>query len=387
MIQSYILHTSEVDIAEDAVREVQTQLAAISLKTHSIGILTCHFEYIHTGVMAALTESLPFDTVGVTTFSQMNGTESGMFELSVLVLTSDTVCFEPLLTPPIAEENAAESIADAYTGALGQSGLDPSLIFAFLPFDLVISGDAFLRHLDAASGGVPCFGGYSVDNNQSLLGKTTSYALCNGQAVQNQCVLLLLRGEVQSRFYVANYLRERLLDQSLTVTHAKGRLVHEVNGIPFTRYLARYGIDSVEAGALSTIPVLCRMNEGDEFVSRAMIAAEGESIRFISEVPEGATLLIGVWTVEDVTGTSCAAAARAVRENPDAAAMLIFSCLGRYAALGLDIDAEIRCVFDTIGRENPALMAYSGGELAPSMKNGQSVNTAHNTSLVICALQ
>lgn len=385
MIQSFILYTSEVDIAEDAVREITTQLQAFQLLSHSVGIAICHSEFVHTGVMAAIGEALPFDVVGLTTFSQMNGAARGMFELSVLVLTGDDVFFDALPVGPAEEAQAPSMIADAYKSVSGNG--DPALILAFLPFDLTVSGDAFLRYLDSASGGVPCFGAYSIDNNQSLLGKSASYTLFNGEAAQDKCIFLSLRGNVRASFYVASYPRERLIDQSAVVTKSDGRLVREVNGMPIVQYLRRLGIDSMEEGALSAMPVLCRMENGDDFVARAMIAAEGDSIRFISEVPEGCTLYLGVWRAEDVTETSCGAAARAIRENGDAAALLMFSCLGRYAALGLETEAEIDCVYANISDKLPALMAYSGGEIAPSIRGGQMVNTAHNTSFVICALK
>jgi len=66
--------------------------------------------------------------------------------------------------------------------------------------------------------------------------------------------------------------------------------------------------------------------------------------------------------------------------------VLIYSCMGRYLALGADNNAEAGKVGEICG-DSPYLFAYSGGEVCPMPdEEGKLKNIFHNYTIVFCKL-
>ena len=68
---------------------------------HTVGILTCHTEFIESGVMQYISENLPFDLVGSTTSSQAVNDEAGDLMLTIFIITADDVRFKPGITEKV----------------------------------------------------------------------------------------------------------------------------------------------------------------------------------------------------------------------------------------------------------------------------------------------
>ena len=134
MIRSYSLATSEVDDLETAIREIREQVGAVSLHTHSVGIVTCHYDFINNGIIQAMGAALPFPIVGITSFYQVTPQVRGLFELSITVLTSDDVRFA--VAGSDREANAGKApdkiVQDTYQSAYVLHGESPSLLLSFL---------------------------------------------------------------------------------------------------------------------------------------------------------------------------------------------------------------------------------------------------------------
>ena len=60
MITSLVAHTFEVDDIGIAVSEILEQLdLGSSLRKNSVGIITCHCEFLYSGVVKALSDKFP----------------------------------------------------------------------------------------------------------------------------------------------------------------------------------------------------------------------------------------------------------------------------------------------------------------------------------------
>ena len=68
MLKCAGLYTSELDSPELALSQIRTQLSEkIELLEHSVGVITCHKEFVDSGVLRHIAENLPFKVAGATT--------------------------------------------------------------------------------------------------------------------------------------------------------------------------------------------------------------------------------------------------------------------------------------------------------------------------------
>ena len=71
MIKNIHAHTFEIDNLDIAVTEILEQLnMKENLLSNSIGIMSCYYEFIESGVVAAICDALPFDVIGMTSSRQ-----------------------------------------------------------------------------------------------------------------------------------------------------------------------------------------------------------------------------------------------------------------------------------------------------------------------------
>ena len=104
MIKTIVAHTTEVDDIELAVSEITKQIDSGEIKAHTVGFVFCHYEFIYSGVLKAVCNAFPFDTVGTMTTAQAINGISETFMLTLVVLTSDDALFSAKLTSPITGE-------------------------------------------------------------------------------------------------------------------------------------------------------------------------------------------------------------------------------------------------------------------------------------------
>lgn len=387
MLHSYSLHTSEIDDIDAAIGDITGQLRNITLLGNAVGILVCHYDFVTSGIVAALSEMLPFPLVGITSFYQAAPQVNGHFELTITLLTSDDVRFavansvgEGTDIPP------SEVVADAYWRAFAVYGEQPSLIFGFLSANRPISGDAFLRMLDASSGGVPSFGGVTTGDDEA---GTNVFIINQGYISTYGFALLLLIGDVNISFYAGNYRDDKMLEMIATVTKADDVIVQELNEQPAVAYLREHGfpLEDTECNTISNIPFLYKEAGEPLFTARTLGGFDmAGGLHFLGAIPQGARLRIGNTSNEDILEISREVTEQAVAENPRASALFVFSCVGRYIALGLSPTSELEYVAQGIPGNIPYLACYVGGEICPILSDEHLANRYHNASFVVCAL-
>ncbi|MDL2216789.1 hypothetical protein LJB81_03555, partial [Desulfovibrio sp. OttesenSCG-928-M14] len=190
--------TFEVDDAELAISEILEQLdLANNQLAHSVGIVSCHPDFIDSGVLTAVSEALPFDVVGATSLASATDEEMGIEILTLAVLTSDEVSFTTALTESLWDKQE-EPIKEAYDKALATLPEKPSLILTYQPMMNHVGGEKLATAITDASGGAPLFGTLTCDHNFDF---SQAYSICNGKHYKDRLVMVLFNGPVSPRFF------------------------------------------------------------------------------------------------------------------------------------------------------------------------------------------
>lgn len=385
MIKTMTAFTSELDDEKTAIEQISSQLKLEEgLLKNTIGIVVCHYEFILSGIFKAVCDALPFSVVGTISSTQAVNGENGSLLMALTVMTSDTVEFEKIITPSIAEE-PAKVIAESYKSR--SKSEKPALAIVFVPFILQNCGDDYVNALSEASGGVPCFGTLSVDDTLDFV---NCFMLADGEHYRDKMAMILLYGDVKPKFFVANISESRLLEKNAVVTKSAGHVLMEVNERPVIDYFDDLGLvkASETQYAMSSIPFLIDYNDDTPKVSKVFVMLTPEKYAICGgAMPEGSTMYVAMTDKSDVIFTTEEVLEKIRSEIPKASLLLAFSCLTRNMMLGAEQYKEMEMVNEKIGGELPFMMASSGGEICPTKTSDErAVNRFHNNAFVACLI-
>jgi hypothetical protein len=383
MIKTLTAFTTEIDDVEVAVRTLLAQLNTDdNLLTNSVGILACYRDFMETGVVKAICESLPFDVVGMDTLCGASPMGSDTLALNLVVLTSDDVYFSTALSDAL-EIELKKTLTDVYHRASVGLSQKASLILAFMPTLLDVPGDLLVEHLDAVSDGVPIFGALPSDFNTEM---SNPFVIYDGEAYKDRIAIVLLSGDIKPTFSLTSLSEKKVLRRRAIITSSEGNILKGVNGLPVLEYMKSLGL--VKDGhieGITTMPLIVDLNDGSPPLVRVILSQTPDGhVMMGGRTPENSTLGIGAIDVEDVLSTM----EDLVSENRirDADFVMIISCATRNFVLGLDNMAEIRCLRSSIDGSVPYLFFYSGGEICPVLsREGKLVNRFHNVTMISCA--
>ena len=386
-MKTVVAYTAEVDDIEVAVEDILNQLdVENSLCKNTVGILTCHYEFVDSGVVKAVSDALPFDVVGIVSLSEAVHAESGLCLLGLMVLTDDEDAFVAKLTSSLLE-GSDQAIREAYLEATAGREAAPALILPFAPFILQNNGDDYAATISEVSGGVPCFGTIAVDGTNDF---SNCYMLYNGEAYLDRMGMILLYTKTVPKFFLATISPEKIYNKPAIVSKSQGHIVQEVNGRPLIEYFQELGLGdaSQEQYATASVPFMLDYGDGTPPVSKVFIGYTPEMYGICAAVmPEGATLNVGAFDKEDVLFTSGQAVDRAMDDIAKGSGVLIFSCLARSMSLGGDILAEEELIREKLKDKVPFLMATSGGEFCPTqVSDAKAINRFHNNTFIACIL-
>ncbi|MDL2306906.1 FIST C-terminal domain-containing protein [Desulfovibrio sp. OttesenSCG-928-C06] len=386
MIKMLTACTTEIDEPQAAAQEILKQLEqAGGLRKSSVGLLTCHADFITSGAIIKVCESLPFDVVGTTTLGAATNRDTGLEILTLSVLTSDEVTFAAVLTDSL-QEKQEEPIMAACESARSTLPGQPSMVLAYAPLLPHVGGERLLRLLDKALKGVPVFGTLACDHNFDF---HDSQVVFNGKAHRDRLALVLMSGPVKYSFLTISVPEGKAEKESAIITESEGNVVKKVNDLPVLSYLETIGLTR-ESGleGSKSIPVILNYNDGTPAVARCfyMISPEGYAVCG-GEMPMGATFGLSSMEPEDIL-ISAGQVLNKVQENKNITAMLIFPCIVRSVTLGVDQLAEARLVSEKLGTSLPYQLCYSGGEICPVyQKDGNTANRFHNFSFAACLFE
>ncbi|MCL2058383.1 MAG: FIST C-terminal domain-containing protein [Oscillospiraceae bacterium] len=385
MIRTLTAYTSELDDEKSAVSQILSQLdSGGGLLKNTIGIVACHYEFVLSDIYKAVCGALPFEVVGTISSAQSVHGEYGSLMLTLMVMTSDDVEFDKVMTPSLMDE-PSRAITDSYKKACRDE--KPALILTFAPFILQNSGDDYVNVLTEASGGVPCFGTIAVDDTLEF---TNCYVLADGVYYRDIMVMILVYGDIKPKFFVANISESKIIGKSAVVTKSAGPVLMEVNGRPVIDYFSDLGlVDASETQyALSSLPFLLDYNDGSPKVSKIFVTLTPEKHAICAgSMPQGCTLFITSTDKDDVLLTTGAAVDKILGDIDNASTLLIYSCISRAMTLGSEQFMEIELVNDRIGNKLPFLFANSGGEICPTqVSNETAINRFHNNAYIACLI-
>ena len=383
MIASLVAHTFEVDDVDLAVSEVIAQLDLDNaLRKHSVGIITCHCEFLYSGVIKALSDRLPFDVVGISSLASAAKGKSGLDILTVCVLTSDDVIFSTSLTTSIAQDQKTP-IAEAYAAAAKDQG-KPSLILAYGPLLEHISGNTFVNEITEVAAGVPLFGTLACDHTPAFREASVIY---NGEYYRDRLALVLLHGAVEPKFFCIAISPQNAQNQRGHITSSTGHVIHAVNGIPAMEYLASIGLNKEDLKISGSFPLVVDYNDGGQPVGRGIYTvADNGDVYCGGDVPVGASLSTAILNDEDVL-RSAGQLAETICAQGGSGPLLLLSCISRSLLLGSDPLGEVEKLNSVIAERLPYHMSYSGGEICPVYtENGATANRFHNFTLIACTL-
>ena len=377
--------TMELDEPETAVSEILDQLdLKKNAMEHSAGFITCSYDFVESGIVKAVCESLPFDVVGCTTLTNANNKEDGTMLFCLTVLTADDCRFSAAVTGSLPED-LEETIASAAQKA--QDGLDhkAKMALAFLPM-FGVGGEVMLIALDKALEGTPIFGTVACDFDTANY--SNSYVIFNGECFRECLSFLLISGNITPRFVMASTSEQNLRKQQAVITSSKECLLKEVNNMAAKDYFESIGLiagNGIEG--MSSIPFVVDYGDGTQPAARAIYGLNDDGSAVCGGImPEGGTLYIGRMDVEDILLTA-ANSAKELLGTGSVSGIIMFPCLGRNMVLAVDPFAEIDAVKNTIGDRLPWHLAYSGGECCPVCdKDGRMANRFHNFTFIGCAI-
>ena len=382
MMRTFTAYTAEADDAREAIRQLKEQLETGSLLSNTVGIIACHYEFVHSGVVKEVCEALPFDVVGTISSAQAVQGGADALLLTLMVMTSDEVQFDIVMTPSLMEE-PGKAIAGSYQNALQNE--KPALILTFAPFMLQNSGDEYVNVLSEVSGGVPCFGTLAVDDTADF---SNCFMLLNGAHYRDRMAMVLVYGDLQPKFYVANISESKILEKSAVVTKSAGPVLIEVNERPVIEYFEDLGL--VEASetqyAMSSLPFLLDFNDGTPKVSKIFVALTPEKYAICAgAMPEGSTMYMAVSDKEDVLFTTGETVEEMQNQLENASGLLVYSCISRSMALGAEQFKEMELIGQKIGGKLPFMTVCSGGEICPTqVSDEKAINRFHNNAFIAC---
>jgi len=384
MIKTYTAYTTEVDDTNLAVSQILTQLKPEeNLLTNSIGIISCHSEFVLSGVVKALGEALPFDTVGAISTAQSTAGKSDALILSIMLITSDGVQFASAVTPSLTK-NAAEEIDATYKKIATSFFARPRLVLAYAPFMTENSGDDYVEILARASYGAPCFGTIATDSSEAF---ENCFSIYNGEHFRDKMVITLIYGNFKPKFFIANISDDKILHKGAVITKSRGHILMEVNNRPIADFLNDMGLDKFGETrfAMLSLPFLLDYHDGTPKVSKIFVSLTSERHALCAgAVPEGSTMHIAINEREDILSTTGHAMDKILEQSENVAGLLIYSCFSRSVSMGSDIFAELELVNNKVS-DLPTLMAYSGGEICPTTNiDDKSINRFHNNAFIAC---
>ncbi|MDR2181176.1 MAG: FIST C-terminal domain-containing protein [Treponema sp.] len=390
MIESIIVQTAEVDDADSAVSGILAQLAGKTLRKNSVGIVSCFADFISSGILAALAEKLPFPLVGTTTLAAAaSGGIQGQVLLVITVLTSDEVEFAAGVTDPVTgEDDTPFRAAWEKTGARRND--KPALMLSFAPLLLNVPADFFAEAWSGITGNVPNFGTLAVDHHPDY---HESQTILNGEGFRDRYVFVFCYGKLEPRFFIGGISEEKAFREKGVVTSSRGNQLKAVNGVSVAEYLSSLGMERDESGAITGInafPFIQDYKDGTQPVIRVMFAITPDGSAVCGgKIPEGAELSVGFISAEVVLKYTDEALRTALAETgakTRGKTFLVFSCVGRFFAMGYNSSAEMDKIAGILA-EVPFHLSYSGTELCPVHgKDGKLINRSHNDTIVICVL-
>ena len=378
--------TLEPDDVDSAVSEILEQLnLEKELLKNAVGLLTCSYDFVESGMVKAICDALPFDVIGCTTLTNANNAYAGTILLCLTVFTADDCQFAAGITGAIHADLTGEvnTAVQNVTSALSTA---PDMAMALFPM-CGVGGEMMLNALDEALNGIPIFGTVACDYDTAEYSNT--YTIYNGECYRDCIAFFLMSGHVKPRFVVAATSEQNLRKQQAVITSSEGCIIKEINNMTASAYFESIGLIAGKGiEGLSSVPFMVDYGDGSQPVARAIFSFyEDGSALCGGFTPKGSTLSIGRMDEADILLTA-ENSLNSLLQTDDVNGIILFPCLGRNMVLAVDPMAEADLVTRVIGDRVPWHLTYSAGECCPVpfTNDDRLVNRFHNFTFIGCAL-
>jgi hypothetical protein len=389
-LRVFVAAIDEIDDIEDAWTDVTEQIDFAELGANSIGIITCYYDFVESGLLAELSERLPFGTIGATSMAAASAEGIGSYQLVLMILTGDDLYFSTAKSAPLRPDDFSEAIAatweEAHARLNAQTGCEPVFAIGYLPYLRDISGAQMLEAYDNAANGLPIWGGIVSGVDMSY---ASSAPLHNGSAEPDVCSLLLIGGNIEPDFVVTSIPNRNIFESKALVTSSKESLIQTIDGVPAKEYFSNIGIH-MEAYDSTTIPLMVDVGDGSKPVALAVYGAdENGAILCGGFVPKGSVVSVAAIDEEGILDTARASLDELLAFDKRHG-LLVMPCVTRYIMLAPDQEAEMELTIEQLNNKAPDLpyyLGYSGGELCPvRAADGKYHNRFHNFTFSACIL-
>ena len=383
MISMTTAYTEEVDEIEDGIAEILGQIDLKLLKKNSIGLISCHPDFVNEKFLSELCNKLPFDVIGMTTMASANKYGQSMYSLSLTVLSSDDVLFDSVLSETLDDGNYNEKMNAVFTASTDKQNEKPSMIISFFPFINNVGGALLHKSFDAICGGIPFWG--SLASNPKADWDTFSI-FRNSEINMNAAALVLLYGPVEPEFIIVSLPPQNIRKNRGIITASEGCVLKEINGMPPLEYLESFGIIIMKDSPVVT-PLMVYYEGNTDPVATGIYSVNDDGSLFCgNEMTKGASLAIGEITSGGIIATANEAMSRVMASGKRNGVMFL-PCITRYIMLTPNHTDEISIVVNKMenGTIMPFHLAYSGGEICPVKdNNGVLRNQFHNYTFIAC---
>jgi len=388
MLKCASVYTYEVDDQTIALDEIKAQLdEKLELQENTVGIIMCHPEFIGSGMLKFICESLPFDIVGVTTAAQAVNGEAGELMLTIFIMTSDDTYFKVGITDCLSDD-VGESVKSAYESvSKGDTG-EPRLALIFPPVGLHHAGDNYIERWQQYIPKTPIYGTLAIDDTPTFEDSETIY---NGENSKSKMPFILCYGNINPRFLIGTIPEENTMPYKGEITSSTGSLVHEINEMNTYKYFESIGFETSGISSVNYLflPFSIDQKARDDYDGVPVIRVldsftdEGTAI-FHGNVDQGSTFTLLKCEAEDVLATTKQKIDE-INAMEDVNGVLLFSCVvRRVVTMTENHDEEFEIARDSLRPDIPFMMGSAGGEICPTgVKDGTPTNRYHNYSIAI----
>jgi len=359
---------------ESVIDQCQEQMADLQPQA---GIVFASVNFDHRLMLDRILEVFPgLDLIGCTTAGEFSSSFGFSDDsISMLVFYSDEVQIGIGVGRTVSE-NQAGAIATAVKEASNKLSKPVSICLAFPDWQNG-SFDSLVRRLNLALGhDCPIFGGVAGTLWNEDLAPLQFY---RDEVLADAIPILLFAGPIEYSFSIANSWKP--VGKQAKITSAEGRRVKRIDDFNAVDFYRHY------LGDHSSPPQEFLLAVYDENSARSYLRGPMEyhpdaSISFFESIPVGATVQLTEAIREDMIEDTQNTSRQVVQALPELkpAFAMAFSCGYRKNLLGTRVGQEFQILKDNLPRNLPIVGFYSFGEIAPIVKEQESL--FHGATLV-----
>lgn len=380
MLKIAVAHSIEID-TDDALQEVLEQCdATLGSLMAQAGILFVGIDHEYELILENINAKYPgIELIGGTTDGELSSVHGYTDDsISLMLFSSDQLEFKAGVAESITDETS-KTVQQAADLVKVQLRKGPEMCFV-IPTGLTASGDKVVKGFQSSLGdNLPIFGGGAGD--QWRFGDT--FQFCNATVYKDSVPFLLIAGPILYSFGIETGWIP--IGKQAIVTDSTDHVVEKIGDDDALEFYKRHLGESIlqgDGGIIGEYPLAVFDENEERFYLRAPIFEAGSgSLRFLGDVPQGATVQITHSTRDKILDATKVSVNSSVKDYPGTApaGAICLSCAARKQVLGTRVEEEYNA-FKEKFPDIPVAGFYTYGEISPLQKG--HVSRYHNETFV-----